>query len=432
MNDLKKNNNDFEILRKIAKKPDVSQRELSKELGFSLGKLNYSLRELQKKGLIKIKNFKKNKKKLNYLYVLTPLGISKKAKLAIEFMKRTMKEYDTLIIENKIKPIKNFEKDIEPIKNSLIGHNSDNFNLEPEEKIKENKTRTKPLFKTIQINIKRRTVKVDDILSTFKEKPIPSWIELSLIDVCNRSCSFCPKSDPKVAPDTYQKMQLSLIDKLCKELKEIEYRGSVVLCGYGEPMLHKDINIISKKLSEVSFVEIVTNGDTLNTKKIRDLYANNVNKLLISMYDGEHQIEKFNKMALEAKVPDDFVILRDRWYDAKKDYGLKLTNRAGSISIGDQEKVGKYTKCFYPSYQFLIDWNGDIFLCPQDWQRRVTMGNMMQEHIFDIWDGKIMNKYRKNLINGKRKDNPCTMCNAEGTILGKKHANAWNDIYTPN
>ena len=114
MNNLKKNNNDFEILRKIAKKPDVSQRELSKELGFSLGKLNYSLRELQKKGLIKIKNFKKNKKKLNYLYVLTPLGISKKAKLAIDFMKRTMKEYDTLIIENKIKPIKNFEKDIEP------------------------------------------------------------------------------------------------------------------------------------------------------------------------------------------------------------------------------------------------------------------------------------------------------------------------------
>ena len=107
----------------------------------------------------------------------------------------------------------------------------------------------------------------------------------------------------------------------------------------------------------------------------------------------------------------------------------KLTNRTGTVSIGDQEKVGKYTKCFYPSYQFLIDWNGDIFLCPQDWQRRVTMGNMMQEHTFDIWNGKIMNKYRQNLINGKRDDNPCKMCNAEGTILGKKHANAWNNIY---
>ncbi len=97
--------------------------------------------------------------------------------------------------------------------------------------------------------------------------------------------------------------------------------------------------------------------------------------------------------------------------------------------MGEQEKVGTFTKCFYPSYQFLIDWNGDVFLCPQDWQRRVTMGNMMQENIFDIWDSKIMNKYRKDLINGKRINSPCTSCNAEGTILGKKHANAWAQTY---
>ena len=77
----------------------------------------------------------------------------------------------------------------------------------------------------------------------------------------------------------------------------------------------------------------------------------------------------------------------------------------------------------------MIDWNGDVFLCPQDWQRRVTMGNMMQENIFDIWDSKIMNKYRKDLINGKRINSPCTSCNAEGTILGKKHANAWAQTY---
>ena len=165
-------------------------------------------------------------------------------------------------------------------------------------------------------------------------------------------------------------------------------------------------------------------------KKIRELYLNNVNKLLISMYDGKHQVEKFNKMIKESGVPKDFVILRDRWYDEKKDYGLKLTNRTGTIHIGDQEKVGKYKKCFYPSYQFLVDWNGDIFLYPQDWQRRVTMGNMMQEHIFDIWTGKIMEKFRKDLINGKRVDSPCTLCNAEGTVLSKNHANAWAKTYS--
>lgn len=426
MNKKKKNDNDdFEILRQISKKPDSTQRELSKQLNFSIGKLNYCLKELQKKGLIKIKNFKKNKKKLNYFYLLTPKGVSKKTILTINFLKNKMTEYDKLVNEEHkiIQSDPELKKDINKFG---IGHNINAF----DEVIEENKTRTKPLFKTIEVNLKRRTVIVDDVLSYHKDKPIPSWIELSIIDVCNRSCSFCPKSDPKVAPDTYQKMQMNLINKLTNELKEINYKGSVVLCGYGEPMLHKDINIICKKLSEVSFVEVVTNGDPLNPKKIRELYLNNVNKLLISMYDGKHQVEKFNKMIKESGVPKDFVILRDRWYDEKKDYGLKLTNRTGTIHIGDQEKVGKYKKCFYPSYQFLVDWNGDIFLCPQDWQRRVTMGNMMQEHIFDIWTGKIMEKFRKDLINGKRVDSPCTLCNAEGTVLGKNHANAWAKTYS--
>jgi len=100
MNSFKKNNQDyFEILRKISKKPEASQRELAEELGFSLGKLNYCIKELQNKGLIKIKNFNKNKKKINYLYILTPQGLSSKTKLAINFMKKKMKEYDDLKAE---------------------------------------------------------------------------------------------------------------------------------------------------------------------------------------------------------------------------------------------------------------------------------------------------------------------------------------------
>ena len=86
----------FEVLRKIKSKPNSSQRELASELGFSLGKLNYCLKALKKKGLVKITNFKKNPNKLNYIYILTPKGISEKTKLTINFMKRKMKEYDEL------------------------------------------------------------------------------------------------------------------------------------------------------------------------------------------------------------------------------------------------------------------------------------------------------------------------------------------------
>jgi len=88
-----------------------------------------------------------------------------------------------------------------------------------------------------------------------------------------------------------------------------------------------------------------------------------------------------------------------------------------------------HTTCYYPSYQFLIDWNGDIFLCPQDWQRRQTMGNMMQEEVFDIWTSKIMKKYRMDLLQGKRSNNPCKNCNAQGTLLGINHAQKWREIY---
>ncbi len=93
---MKEDQDHFDVLRKIQKKPESTQRELAEQLGFSLGKLNYCLKALQAKGLVKIKNFKKNPKKINYIYVLTPNGISERTKLTINFMKRKMKEYDEL------------------------------------------------------------------------------------------------------------------------------------------------------------------------------------------------------------------------------------------------------------------------------------------------------------------------------------------------
>ena len=93
MND---NQDHFNTLRKIKDKPNSTQRELAEDLGFSLGKLNYCLKALKNKGLVKILNFKKNPSKVNYIYILTPKGIAEKSKLTINFMKRKMKEYEEL------------------------------------------------------------------------------------------------------------------------------------------------------------------------------------------------------------------------------------------------------------------------------------------------------------------------------------------------
>lgn len=296
-----------------------------------------------------------------------------------------------------------------------IGHNKPPIPIDPRE--------------TIKRNIKRRKLIVDEGIKYYKKLPLPTWIELSIIDVCNRSCVFCPKSDNTIAPDTYQKMSRKLIDKLYSDLKRIKYNGSIAICGYGEPLLHKDLEYITEKLSKVSNVEIVTNGDVLTPKILRKLYDAKAGRCLISMYDGPEQIEKFKNIIEKSKVPEDFVILRDRWYDDSQNFGVKLTNRTGTIKIGNQLDNTVHSICYYPSYQFLIDWNGDVFLCPQDWQRRKTMGNMMQEEIFDIWSGNFITKFRKNLLNGKRCDKPCSDCNADGTLLGKNHAEIWRSLY---
>ena len=94
---MKNEQDHFEVLRKIQKTPRSSQRELAEQLGFSLGKLNYCLKSLQKKGLVKLQNFQKKTNKKSYLrYVITTKGISRRTKLTINFMKRKMKEYDEL------------------------------------------------------------------------------------------------------------------------------------------------------------------------------------------------------------------------------------------------------------------------------------------------------------------------------------------------
>ncbi len=96
MKDINRNSDFLNILREIKKDSSISQRKLAEQLNISLGKINYCLIALKQKGFIKINNFKKNKKKFEYLYLLTPRGILEKKKLTLNFMKQKMREYDQL------------------------------------------------------------------------------------------------------------------------------------------------------------------------------------------------------------------------------------------------------------------------------------------------------------------------------------------------
>ena len=86
----------YKLFKLIEQQPDISQRELAKEMGISVGKTNYCLKALIDKGWLKARNFKNSNNKIAYAYVFTPKGLREKAKITARFLKRKVREYEIL------------------------------------------------------------------------------------------------------------------------------------------------------------------------------------------------------------------------------------------------------------------------------------------------------------------------------------------------
>lgn len=89
----------YKLLKRLEADPHISQRQLAKELGVSLGKVNYCLKALVDRGWIKARNFKNSKNKKTYAYFLTAPGFQEKAKITVQFLKRKVREYEQLRVE---------------------------------------------------------------------------------------------------------------------------------------------------------------------------------------------------------------------------------------------------------------------------------------------------------------------------------------------
>lgn len=89
----------YRLLRLVEANPELSQRDLARELGTSLGKINYCLNALIEKGWVKARNFRNSRNKLAYAYLLTPRGIEQKAKITVRFLRRKIAEYEALETE---------------------------------------------------------------------------------------------------------------------------------------------------------------------------------------------------------------------------------------------------------------------------------------------------------------------------------------------
>lgn len=270
---------------------------------------------------------------------------------------------------------------------------------------------------------------VDSSFQTFRHRgrtiPLFSQVDISLIDMCNRSCAFCPRSDAAIAPNQHLAMSVDLCRSLAAQLKDLEFAGTIYLAGYGEPLLHRSIAEIVRVLAAACPVEIYTNGDRLTVARIAALFDAGLSKLVINLYDGPHQVDFFRHMLDEANIAKTRFVLRQRWYPEAENFGMRLTNRAGTVQVGNQSLVDVTSICNYPHYYLMLDWNGDVFICPHDWNRRVKAGNIYVSSVANVWTSAVFAKYRRLLARGCRTEEPCRNCNATGTLAGDRHREAW-------
>jgi radical SAM protein with 4Fe4S-binding SPASM domain len=282
--------------------------------------------------------------------------------------------------------------------------------------------------------IKRKKNLVEKNLQFFHGIPLPAEVEISESGTCNRTCSFCPRSAPGFE-DKKEFLKTELFEKLCKELSGVLYSGTIRFSGFVEPLLDKNIfNLISiaRKYLKNSNIEMVTNGDVLNVSRLKKLIESGLNTLLISVYDGKAAAATFQEMCEEANLKEHQYVIRHRYLPAEQDFGITMSNRAGMMKNAgykiDPLQKSLTDPCYYPHYTFFMDYNGDVLMCPHDWGKKKILGNLNNEDFMSIWTASVAIIARKNLNKGNRNFSPCNVCDVKGTLIGKEHSIAWNNL----
>lgn len=245
-------------------------------------------------------------------------------------------------------------------------------------------------------------------------------VEINPIESCNRSCSFCPRSDKKKYPTTGNKISEDTCKKISDDLIEIGFENRVGFVGFGEPLLHnnleKCVEIFRSKIPKLKWLEINTNGDFLTKDRISSLKDSGCNLLSVSMYDKDisDKIKEMNTCGIE-------IVFRHH-YEKENNYGLRIVDRK-NIAYGSIDYNIK-SECYIPFYKLFIDWNGEIITCQNDWFRYQIFGNINRSSIKTILSSEKMIEFKKLLMVGDRsKTDPCKKCNIDGKVMGEQEFN---------
>ncbi|NQT45946.1 MAG: hypothetical protein HQ593_00520, partial [Candidatus Omnitrophica bacterium] len=195
----------------------------------------------------------------------------------------------------------------------------------------------------LDINIERIGNFIDKHIAGIElvegEVPPFSSIEFSNNALCNRRCIFCPRVDKELFPNKNEHLSFSLFKKIIDELSTIDYSGRISFSGFCEPLLTKDLAryiYYGKERCPRMTIEISTNGDYLTEGRLKKLFETGLDNIRVSLYDGPHQDDGFNKLKEEFGLNDKQFIIRRRYLAAEESYGLTISNRAGAITLKNE------------------------------------------------------------------------------------------------
>lgn len=251
-------------------------------------------------------------------------------------------------------------------------------------------------------------------------------VEMNITELCNRVCEFCPRHDPAIYPNRKLMMDPAVAEKVGGDLAAFSYQGRISFSGFGEPVLNKafaeHVRVFRRHLPE-AIIETNTNGDQLTAEKLHELFGAGLSAIYVNLYDGPEQIDGFHALFEQAGIEEPRYRLRPHWVGSSEDFGLTLNNRSGVLK---NEKIGVVPlreplamRCHYPFYKMLVDWNGDVLFCANDWGREIVVGNVLERSVSDIWLSGRMKEVRRQLSGGHRNFSPCNKCSIHGTLHGQ-------------
>lgn len=216
-------------------------------------------------------------------------------------------------------------------------------------------------------------------------------VEVGVSKNCNLKCGYCPNTFlTKKTPD--QIMPIPLFKKILADLKSINFQGRFTFHRYNEPLVanvEEYIGLAKEHLPNIS-AELFTNGTLLNAKRLEQLHNVSVDKIIVTQHTKKGFIDNLNN------IPDKLL----EKVDVKYGDELILINRAGNI--GEIED-SLNNPCYYVQNAFVINSDGKIPLCVDDYHSQIVLGDTNKESLEEIWNKPSVTRLREELTHGNRK-----------------------------